>query len=155
MWSFSIMCTSAFTNAPEVSTSSPHPSLSSSSLLSLSLSLPLFYSLALKNTCPDHWNQALPEIWTISERSPPPTLKRFPQMLPHSTAFLYFPLNFWLIRADHVIDIWNLSLPLSEYISSRCCVLSKGDSKRRIVSFHSSHFVFFFNSNSHLGVNCC
>lgn len=144
MWSFSIMCTSAFTNAPEVSTSSPHPSPSSSSLLSLSLSPSLLLSRSEKHMPVPLKPSSSRDLDYFRALPTPDSVKRFPQMLPHSTAFLYFPLNFWLIRPDHVVDIWNLSLPLSKYISSRRCVSSKGDSKRRIVSFHGSHFVFFF-----------
>lgn len=152
MWSSSIMCTSAFTNAHEVSTSSPHPSPSSSMLPSLSLSPFDSLSHSQKHMPGPLKPSSSRDLDYFSTFPTPDSLKRFPQMLPHSTAFLYFPLIFWLclsnLSAPIMWSIFKICLFLLKYISSHCCVLSKLIPLikwKKVISFHGSHFFIFFN----------
>lgn len=86
------MCTSAFTHAREVSTSYTHRSPSSSSPLSLSLSLSEWRSL--KHMLRPVKPSSSTDLDYFRAHSTPDSFKRFPQMLPRSIAFLYFPLIF-------------------------------------------------------------
>lgn len=85
------MWTSAFTHAREVSTSYPHRSpSSSSSLLSLSLRVEESHKHMLRPVKPS----SSTDLDYFRALSTPDSFQRFPQMLPHSIAFLYFPLIF-------------------------------------------------------------
>lgn len=122
----------------------------------LSLSLPLFYSLALKNTCPYHWNQALPEIWTISEHSPPPTLWRDFHRCCH---ILLLSSTFLSISDSSALIMWSIS-EICPFLFQNTSLLAAVSHQKVIAREGLSLSTvlissFFFNSNSHFGVNCC
>ena len=115
---------------------------------SLIIIAPLSFSPSLKNTCPDHWNQALPEIWTISERSPPPTLWRDFHRCCHILLLSYIFLS---ISDSSALIMWSIfenpCLPFFKiHLFALLCLIKKiiareGLSLSRVLI---SSFLFFF-----------
>lgn len=86
----------------------------------------------------------------------PDSLKRFPQMLPHSTAFLCFPLIFCLCLSNSSARmVWSVSeiwLFFLKYMSSYQSLYLKLSNRRFSLSMV---VIVSVTLPSHFGVNCC
>lgn len=136
MWSSSVMCTSALTKAPEVSTSSPH--------LSLSFPRP-------RNICQDQWN-----LFQRFELFQSTSHSRFLADISTGAAtFRCFPLFSSFSLIYHILTMWsiaNLSLHISLLLVVSCQILHVAHEYVSVVFMGT---LLRWTHTGHSGANCC